>query len=174
MEINQSLHQFGLLEQHLQRSRPKIRGVCKILPQHPHCKITKLKCLLLGAAMIEPYCVPLFLDKGQSKITSINDLNIRMFIWERDCALTVIREHDDMLDNEIPSYNIRPFYIAKKQYAPLSPPWGNLLVIMHDLTTPFFPHDISAEEFNIITNRIIRADQQGDLFKGKMQKRGGW
>jgi hypothetical protein len=126
--------------------------------------------------MIEPYCVPLFLDKGQSKITSINDLNIRMFIWERgtkadnlidckmtrqtiiirDCALTVIHEHDDMLDNEIPSYNIRPFYIAQKQYAPLSPPWGNLLVIMHDLTTPFFPHDISAEEFNIITNRIIR------------------
>ncbi|KAG1768264.1 hypothetical protein EV702DRAFT_1203351 [Suillus placidus] len=86
--------------------------------------------LLFGAAMMRPYPVPLYLDKGRTSITDINDLNVHPFIREKgmepdniidcsvtrqmiimsDCAFTIIREHDHVLDTISSLHHVGPFY----------------------------------------------------------------
>ncbi|KAG1860009.1 hypothetical protein C8R48DRAFT_774703 [Suillus tomentosus] len=149
-----------------------------------------VKGLLFGAAMMHPYAVPLYLDKGRVSIATINDLNVRPFVRERgmepdniincsitrktivmsNCAFTVIREHDHVLDTIPSCYSVGPFYRDRRQYRPLTPPRGNMLAIMHDLSRGHAPRDILTKEFQKIAERIIQADENNDLFDGIMRR----
>lgn len=165
--------------------------------------------LLFGAAMMHPYAVPLYLDKGRASIATINDLNVRPFVRERgmepdniidcsitmqtmvmsNCAFMLIREHDHVLDTIPSCYSVGPFYRDWRQYHPLTPPHGNMLAIMHDLTRGHAPQDILTKEFKKIAERIIqyvcslpsvehrnlscsnnRADENNNLFSRVMHR----
>lgn len=123
-----------------------------------------------------PYPVPLYIDKGRDVLRHINDLNVRPFVRERgmepdnivdctvtrrmlmmnDCAFTIVREHDHVLDSVPSAYMVGPFCKNKRRYLPLTPPRGNMLIVMHDLTRNWVPRDILPWEVQKVTARIIQ------------------
>lgn len=125
--------------------------------------------------MIEPYAVPLYIDKGRKGIFSINDLDVRPFIRERgmeppniidcsvtrqvvvmsDCAFIIIRDHDHVLDTVPSLCGGGPFYRGPWKYFPLTPLRGNMLVVMHDLDKEHLPRDILKAEIEKVTQGII-------------------
>ncbi|KAG1792673.1 uncharacterized protein HD556DRAFT_1444346 [Suillus plorans] len=131
--------------------------------------------LLFGVDMIEPYAVPLYIDKGRKGIFSINDLDVRPFIRERgmeppniidcsvtrqvvvmsDCAFIIIRDHDHVLDTVPSLCGGGPFYRGPWKYFPLTPLRGNMLVVMHDLDKEHLPRDILKAEIEKVTQGII-------------------
>lgn len=124
---------------------------------------------------MRPCPVPLYLDQGRDVICHLDDLNFRPFIRERgtelnnvidgintrqtivlrDCAFTVIREHEDVLDSAPSAYRVGPFFKNKKRYCPLAPPRGNMLAIKHELVNKRTPCNIMAEDVQKIMEGII-------------------
>ncbi|KAG1887966.1 uncharacterized protein F5891DRAFT_1199454 [Suillus fuscotomentosus] len=141
--------------------------------------------ILFAQATDRPIIVPIFLDKGRTRLRSIDDLNLRHYVRENGIevdymidgsstrqtfisgiyAYTVIRDHHEVFNN-LPSMLLNGPIVNSQgyQYLPMTPPRSNILVIKHAVSSTFEPKDMQRRDLKRVSELLIKADEAGNLF----------
>ncbi|KAG1846004.1 hypothetical protein C8R48DRAFT_779742 [Suillus tomentosus] len=141
--------------------------------------------MLFAQATDRPIIVPIFLDKGRTRLRSIDDLNLRHYVRENGIevdymidgsstrqtfisgiyAYTMIRDHHEVFNN-LPSMLLNGPIVNSQghQYLPMTPPRSNILVIKHAVSSSFEPKDMQRRDFKRVSELLIKADEAGNLF----------